>query len=420
MSTSPELIYYSWTNLGDIYVDINKTKTNGDFLKTFNLFDLLNKKVLNITNETSKGTANNVEVNVEYYTEPNELSHTHPLNVTELPDKISFKIMYKHNGTTTIKRFVAYKNANKDTYITDFSKHYYFPYMQYKIIKNLTENGPFIETTEEPLNDALIEPTMKPFDVAHVYGINTPANQTPATQQPANQILANKTSDEKTSVDQTKDDNSTLPDVIDKKNLLKYIDIILNTVSNNEINELQQSYIDDYDPPQMPNIQSENRFYELQREDRKKNDEKLEKWETDLKTYDLNYINKYGLRIFAIKNYYYKINEWPLGAIKRREFSETQRSTEYDNYKPSQIIGGKNLKVKNNEPKYKEILGKRMKIYKMPDSRKEYVKYKKELISISDYKKLVKLKAKPVTKPKSAPKSATKPKAKSATKSKAK
>ena len=31
MSTSPELIYYSWTNLGDIYVDINKTKTNGDF-----------------------------------------------------------------------------------------------------------------------------------------------------------------------------------------------------------------------------------------------------------------------------------------------------------------------------------------------------------------------------------------------------
>jgi hypothetical protein len=170
----------------------------------------------------------------------------------------------------------------------------------------------------------------------------------------------------------------------------------------------------------MPNIQSENRFYELEREDRKKNDEKLEKWETDLKTYDLNYINKYGLRIFAIKNYYYKINEWPLGAIKRREFSETQRSTEYDNYKPSQIIGGKNLKVKNNEPKYKEILGKRMKIYKMPDSRKEYVKYKKELISISDYKKLVKLKAKPVTKPKSAPKSATKPKAKSATKSKAK
>ena len=417
MSTLPELIYYSWTKLGDIYVDINKTKTNGDFLKTFNLFDLLNKKVLNITNETSKGTANNVEVNVEYYTEPNELSHTHPLHVTELPDKISFKIMYKHSGTTTIKRFVAYKK-NKDTNITDFSKHYYFPYMQYNIIKNLTENGPFIETTEEPLNDALIEPTMKPFD-ASIYKMKTLANNPHAEKTPDEQTHAEKTLDEKKPVDQTKDDNITLHDVINKTDLDKYIGIILNTVSKNEINELQQSYIDDYDPPKMPNIQSDNRYYELERKDRIKNDEKLKKWETDVNTYNLNYIDKYGLRIFAIKNYYYKINEM-LIRPGIRVFPEQKSSTEYDNYKPSQIIGGKNLKVKNNEPKYKEILGKRMKIYKMPDSRKEYVKYKKELISISDYKKLVKLKAKPVTKPKSAPKSATKPKTKSATKPKTK
>ena len=41
----------------------------------------------------------------------------------------------------------------------------------------------------------------------------------------------------------------------------------------------------------------------------------------------------------------------------------------------------------------KEILGKQMKIYKMPDSRKEYVKYKGELHSISDYKNLMKQKA---------------------------
>ena len=87
------------------------------------------------------------------------------------------------------------------------------------------------------------------------------------------------------------------------------------------------------------------------------------------------------------------------------------------------------IKVKNNEPKYKDILGKRMKIYKKPDSRKEYVKYKKELISILDYKKLAKLKAKslakakPTTKPKAKPtskpkaKSTSKPKAKSTTKS---
>ena len=44
---------------------------------------------------------------------------------------------------------------------------------------------------------------------------------------------------------------------------------------------------------------------------------------------------------------------------------------------------------------YKEILGKKMKIYKMPDSQKEYVKYKGELHHISDYKDLMKQKAKP-------------------------
>jgi hypothetical protein len=42
---------------------------------------------------------------------------------------------------------------------------------------------------------------------------------------------------------------------------------------------------------------------------------------------------------------------------------------------------------------YKEILGKQMKIYKMPDSRKEYVKYKGDLLHISDYKDLMKQKA---------------------------
>ena len=47
---------------------------------------------------------------------------------------------------------------------------------------------------------------------------------------------------------------------------------------------------------------------------------------------------------------------------------------------------------------YKEILGKKMKIYKMPDSQKEYVKYKGELHHISDYKDLMKQKAKPKAK----------------------
>ena len=49
---------------------------------------------------------------------------------------------------------------------------------------------------------------------------------------------------------------------------------------------------------------------------------------------------------------------------------------------------------------YKEILGKQMKIYKMPDSRKEYVKYKGDLHLITDYKDLMKQKANAKTKTK--------------------
>jgi len=53
---------------------------------------------------------------------------------------------------------------------------------------------------------------------------------------------------------------------------------------------------------------------------------------------------------------------------------------------------------------YKEIFGKQMKIYKMPDSRKEYVKYKGELHPISEYKSLMKQKALAKPKPKPKPK----------------
>ena len=51
---------------------------------------------------------------------------------------------------------------------------------------------------------------------------------------------------------------------------------------------------------------------------------------------------------------------------------------------------------------YKEIFGKQMKIYKIPDSRKEYVRYKGELHPISEYKSLMKQKA--LAKPKPKPK----------------
>lgn len=51
-------------------------------------------------------------------------------------------------------------------------------------------------------------------------------------------------------------------------------------------------------------------------------------------------------------------------------------------------IGGKKSK---KQPK-KEILGKMICIYKMPGDHKEYVKHKGELITVKDYKKLIKLK----------------------------
>ncbi len=63
---------------------------------------------------------------------------------------------------------------------------------------------------------------------------------------------------------------------------------------------------------------------------------------------------------------------------------------------------------------YKEILGKKMKIYKMPDSRKEYVKYKGELLHIADYKNLMKQKA--IAKTKTKVTKVTQKKAKSKTK----
>jgi len=67
----------------------------------------------------------------------------------------------------------------------------------------------------------------------------------------------------------------------------------------------------------------------------------------------------------------------------------------------SKKVSKKPVVSQKKESVYKEILGKQMKIYKMPNSRKEYVKYKGELHLISDYKSLMKQKAKPKPKPKS-------------------
>jgi uncharacterized membrane protein YqiK len=66
----------------------------------------------------------------------------------------------------------------------------------------------------------------------------------------------------------------------------------------------------------------------------------------------------------------------------------------------SKKVSKKPVVSQKKKSECKEIFGKKMKIYKMPDSRKEYVKYKGELHHIADYKDLMKQKAKAKTKPK--------------------
>ena len=68
-------------------------------------------------------------------------------------------------------------------------------------------------------------------------------------------------------------------------------------------------------------------------------------------------------------------------------YNSNNRSLE-DLYKKVQVLGGK----KSKKPPKKEILGKMRIIHKIPGDRKEYVKHKGKLITVKDYKKLMKAK----------------------------
>lgn len=96
--------------------------------------------------------------------------------------------------------------------------------------------------------------------------------------------------------------------------------------------------------------------------------------------------------------FYLKNNSLYVLITKVEKFKEERAIQDKLNDPLTEFEGGK-LKAKlksNNVSKkpiayqYKEVLGKRMKIYKKPDSRKEYVKYKGELVSLVEYKKLMK------------------------------
>jgi len=83
---------------------------------------------------------------------------------------------------------------------------------------------------------------------------------------------------------------------------------------------------------------------------------------------------------------------------------EDQRGGKRISKANSKKVAKKPVVSQKKQSECKEILGKKMKIYKMPDSRKEYVKYKGELHHIADYKNLMKQKANAKQKAKTKPK----------------
>ena len=109
--------------------------------------------------------------------------------------------------------------------------------------------------------------------------------------------------------------------------------------------------------------------------------EEIETGYQKLKDHILTLVSDYKAEILKNKWKEEKEEEGGKGGGKRKSKGNSKKVSK----KP--VISQKKQSI------YKEILGKQMKIYKMPDSRKEYVKYKGELLHISDYKDLMKQKA---------------------------
>ena len=98
----------------------------------------------------------------------------------------------------------------------------------------------------------------------------------------------------------------------------------------------------------------------------------------------------------AIKESLKKDNKQIQAALKkRREERSLKRQQNWKNRgalsKNGVSSNGGFRNKKYSIPQSKVILGKIRRIYKIAGSRKEYIKYKKELIAVSDYKKLMKL-----------------------------
>ena len=109
--------------------------------------------------------------------------------------------------------------------------------------------------------------------------------------------------------------------------------------------------------------------------------------------------NREVFRYLLITNQSFKIEEEGLGGRTTAvaKFHDINKISINKQLQQTGGIGKKTIKnkskpLKNTILQKKEILGKDMRIYKINGSKKEYVKYKGNLISISDYKKIIKLK----------------------------
>jgi hypothetical protein len=92
-------------------------------------------------------------------------------------------------------------------------------------------------------------------------------------------------------------------------------------------------------------------------------------------------------------NYHYEVIKSNVDSDKENNYNEIRIGGKRKSKSKKNNVSKKPTVSQKKQSEYKEILGKKMKIYKMPDSRKQYVRYKGELHSISDYKNLMKQKA---------------------------
>jgi hypothetical protein len=106
--------------------------------------------------------------------------------------------------------------------------------------------------------------------------------------------------------------------------------------------------------------------------------------------FKIRFLNSHASEI----NDNYEVIKSNVDSDKEKGYNEIRIGGKRKSKSKKNNVSKKPVVSQKKQSEYKEIFGKQMKIYKMPDSRKQYVRYKGELHSISDYKNLMKQKVK--------------------------